>query len=170
MAAVADVKSTVPKLKKPISTGPPPLTEYDAKYVERKAAIVEKTLQLKNGHHFCYFTEGSPTDPAVLVLHGFGESKWSYVFPEPLSGIFLIAVDRMGHGKSTPHKEQPDFTQIVPEYMELLDELKVDKVYVFGHSMGGLASCQIAAAKPDRVLGIAPMSAPMFTHDKRVSN
>ena len=52
------------------------------------------TLQLKNGRSLCYFTEGSPEDPAVLVLHGLEESKWCYLFPEPLPGVFLIAVDR----------------------------------------------------------------------------
>ena len=122
MAKVADGYASAPKLKKPLSTTPP-LAEYDPKYVERKAATVEKKLQLKNGREFCYFTEGNPEDPAVLALNGLGESKWFFLFPEPLPGVFLIAVDRMGHGKSSPHEGPVDFTQLVPEYIELLDEL-----------------------------------------------
>ena len=60
---------TAPKLKKPIPTDPP-LTEYDPKYLERKAEVGERKFALKSGRWFMYFTEGSPEDPAVLCLHG----------------------------------------------------------------------------------------------------
>jgi len=98
----------------------------------------------------------------VLALHGLSESKWSWIFPKPIEGIFLIVPDRMGHGGSSQHEEPQDYKKVIEEYLELIDELKVDKFYVTGHSMGGLACFQIAAAFPERVIAIAPISAPIF--------
>jgi pimeloyl-ACP methyl ester carboxylesterase len=154
---------TAPKLKKPLPTQPP-LAEFDPKYLERKAELGEKKFALKSGRWFTYFTEGNPEDPAVLCLHGASMSKWDFVMPETLPGVFLIVPDRMGHGGSTPYMRPPDLSQDVPEYLELLDDLKVDKFYVMGHSWGALTAIQIAAAYPTRVLACASLSAPCFPY------
>lgn len=105
----------------------------------------------------------------MLWLHGLGESKWSGVLPAPLDGICLVSVDRFGHGRSSPLAGPTDLAKDVPAYMELMDELKVKQFYVCGHSYGGLTAVQIAAAQPERVLGIAPISAPVYGYDKGLS-
>ena len=154
----------LPTLKKPVPLVPTPMKEFDPTYVERRKQITEKFLTLKNGRQLAYFTEGSPTDPAVLCLHSLGQSKMEWLFKEPLPGVFQIAVDRQGHGNSTPYPpvalEAPrQFSTDVAEYVELLDALGVDKFYVTGSSMGGSWTIALAASLPDRCLGAAPISA-----------
>ena len=145
---------------KPVPCGTQePLTAYDPAYVARKKEVGEKILTLKNGRHLAYFTEGDPADPAVLCLHSLGQCKTEWLFPKPLPGVFIIAVDRQGHGSSSPYPpESPiskprKFSDDCPEYVELLDSLNVDKFYVTGSSMGGSWAIMIAAALPERVLG-----------------
>jgi pimeloyl-ACP methyl ester carboxylesterase len=171
MAKVEPESGGGPKFKKPIQRpgAGSPMTEYDPRYLERKATFLEKRFDCKSGRHFSYITEGNPEDPAVLMLHGIGESKWCWVFPEPLDGIFLIVPDRQGHGLSSPCEGPPDLTQLVPEYIELLDDLKVDKFYAAGHSFGAMSAVQIAAAFPDRVLGCAPIAGPVLFNDKHAT-
>jgi len=150
---------------KPVPTTPP-LSAYDPAYVARKAEVGEKTFALKKpGRRLAYFTDGDPADPAVLCLHSLGQSKWEWLFPKPLPGVFLIAVDRQGHGASTAYPPQSPvtaprkFSDDLGEYVELLDSLGVDKFYVTGSSMGGCWTLAIAAALPERVLACAPISA-----------
>ena len=149
---------------KPVPTTPP-LTGFDPAYLARKKEVGENILELKDGRQLAYFTEGDPSDPAVLCLHSLGQSKTEWLFPKPLAGVFLIAVDRQGHGSSSPYppgnpvSNPRKFSDDVHEYVELLNALKVDKFYVTGSSMGATWAIIIAAALPDRVLGCAPISA-----------
>ena len=143
----------------------PPMAAFDPAYVARKKAVGESILTLASGRQLAYFTEGNPADPAVLCLHSLGQSKLEWLFPNPLPGVFLIAVDRQGHGSSSPYPPgnpltmPRKFSDDLHEFVELLDSLSVDKFYVTGSSMGGSWAIAIAAALPDRVLACAPISA-----------
>ena len=134
-------------------------------HVDSPAQVGEKILKLKDGRQLAYFTEGTPSDPAVLCLHSLGQSKTEWLFPKPLPGVFLIAVDRQGHGASSPYppgspvSNPRKFSDDLHEFVELLDALNVDKFYVTGSSMGGSWAVAIAAALPGRVLACAPISA-----------
>jgi pimeloyl-ACP methyl ester carboxylesterase len=89
--------------------------------------------------------------------------------PEPVKGVFLIAVDMMGHGDSSRLDAPLDYREVVAEYAELLDDLKVDKFYVGGHSTGGVHAMQVAAALPDRVLGLLVCSSPCDQLDPSIT-
>jgi hypothetical protein len=109
-----------PKFKRPVPTSPP-LNEFDSAYLARKAQVPEQILRLKSGLQFSYFTEGNVGDTAVVCFPAAGFGKWEYVPREPLPGIFLVAVDDMGHGNSSPLQEPPSFAESVPQVVELLD-------------------------------------------------
>ena len=153
----------LPVLKTPIPTKPTPMADWDPAFVQRRKCVEEKILKLSNGRQLAYFTEGNPKDPAVLCLHSLGMSKTQYLFKDPVPGVFLIAVDRQGHGNSSPYPAGSrvvcKFSDHLPEYVELLDSLGVDKFYVIGSSMGASWTIAIAAGVPDRCLGAAPLSA-----------
>ena len=149
---------TFPELKKPIPTVPP-MTAGDPQYLARKREVGEKVHTLKSGLKLAYFTEGSPVDgPCVLCLHGLAQTKFLWLEKKPIAGVYRIAVDRMGHGSLSTLDGVYSFATGVPEIIELLDALDVDKFYVVGHSMGGSWALCLAAAFPDRVLGCADIS------------
>ena len=77
----------------------------------------------------------------------------SLVPPEPIPGLYVVYVNQMGHGNSSPLDEPIVFSEAVPEVLELADGLKLDKFHTCGHSCGGVYAMQIAAAHPERVLG-----------------
>ena len=72
----------------------------------------------------------------MLCLHSLGQSKMEFLLPKPIPGIFLISVDRQGHGSSSPYppaspvSNPRKFSDDMHEYVELLDSLSVDKFYV----------------------------------------
>ena len=155
----------LPAFKKPIPTVPTPLTAFDPAYVERRKQITEQILQLKNGRQLAFFTEGSPADPAVLCLHSLGQSKLEWIMRKPLPGVYLIAVDRQGHGNSSPYPPglppstpARKFSDDADEYVELLDSLGVNEFRVTGSSMGGCFTIALAALFPERCVGCAPVS------------
>lgn len=148
-----------PALKKPVSTTPP-MAEYLPAYLTRRAAIEYQVHACKSGRTLGYFTEGDPADPAVVCFPGLGQSKGMYIFPEPLSGVYLIAVDRLGHGSSSDVEQREAISYGCADYLELVDSLGVGKFYCAGHSMGGTQSLVMAVTYPDRVLACAPVSAP----------
>ena len=130
----AKVYAESPAFKKPIANADPPLKAYDPAYLERKAQVGEKIFKLKSGRQLAYFTEGNPEDPAVLCLHGLSQNKYAWLQPQPIPGVYLIAVDRQGHGSSSPYDGYTPFapflySDCVGEFMELLDELKVDNAF-----------------------------------------
>lgn len=61
----------------------------------------------------------------------------------------LVAVDLRGHGHS-PHRESYRYEDYVLDLLELLDELRLDRVAVAGHSLGGYVAL-LAAATSDRI-------------------
>ena len=140
------------------------LSAYDPAYVARKARSARRRCAEEARPASLHFTEGDPADPAVLCLHSLGQ-RAGVALPKPLPGIFLIAVDRQGHGASTAYPAQSPvtaprkFSDDLGEYVELLDSLGVDKFFVTGSSMGGCWTLAIAAALPERVLACAPISA-----------
>ena len=73
---------------------------YPADYLRAKKRCPEQFVTLDSGRKLCYFADGAEGDPPMICLHGGGEGKWSWLQREPLPGIRMIALDRMGYGNS----------------------------------------------------------------------
>ena len=154
----------VPVPKKPILTKPPMTSSLDPAYLRRRAEISaqEQAFTLKSGRKLAYFVEGSTEgpDPVVVCLSCMSQSKELWIFDKPLAGVTLVAIDRMNHGNSSPNDKGRGelFSESVPEILELLDGLKVDKFFLCGWSMGATHAMMVAAAAPGRALGCAMLS------------
>jgi len=102
-----------------------------------------------------HYQEKGVGTPLVLI-HGFTSSTytWKDVF-EPLSRNFrVIAVDLKGFGFSG--KPDGDYTRRAQAQLviHLLDNLKIDKAWLMGNSMGGEVALNVALADPQRVAGL----------------
>jgi pimeloyl-ACP methyl ester carboxylesterase len=78
----------------------------------------------------------------IVFLHGYplDHRIWLPVFPCLRKDIHIIAPDLRGHGRSPVH---------------LLDKIKIEKVVIAGHSMGGYVTFEFWHKHPDRISGIA---------------
>lgn len=103
-----------------------------------------------------WVVEAGPEDgPAVVLIHGFGGStfSWRETIPDLASaGYRAIALDLPGFGlaaksweRDTSHMAQARFITAA------FDALRIDRAIVIGHSMGASVAVHLAFAAPGRV-------------------
>lgn len=108
------------------------------------------------GAEMHYTESGSNTNMTILMIHGFGGSNRDFL---PIDSLLndqyhIIRVDMPGFGLSDYPFDYDSITfrQAYSAYFDfLLDTLAIDSFYVFGNSLGGLMSIQLAASHPDKV-------------------
>lgn len=92
---------------------------------------------------------------AVLLLHGknFNGAYWAETAKAlAAKGYRVIIPDQVGFGKSSkPLHFQYTFQQLAGNTKVLVDSLKVDKLVVVGHSMGGMLATRFALMYPSTV-------------------
>ena len=92
--------------------------------------------------------EGEP----LLFIHGFcgSTSYWDKVIPALSDSNRVIAVDLPGHGESDI--QNVDTIESLASFVyDFLDALQVDKVTLFGHSLGGYITLAFAEKYPNRL-------------------
>jgi pimeloyl-ACP methyl ester carboxylesterase len=130
-------------------------------------------------------TFGDPSDPAVLLVMGFGTQMlgWDADFCHLLAarGRYVIRYDNRDCGLSTKLDEHPlDLEEFIAavtsgdldralamapyslrdmacDGIDVLDRLGVDRAHVVGSSMGGMIAQKMAIEFPDRVLTLTSM-------------
>jgi len=83
---------------------------------------------------------------AVVLLHGFcgGSRYWEKVISELSISYRIIAPDLPGHGESSMDKGYYSIEEYAEKIKELLDQLNIQKVTMFGHSLGGYITLAFA--------------------------
>src|SRR5436190_17851003 len=98
-----------------------------------------------------YYEEYGKGVPLLLLHGGFGSiHDFQKVIPELSKNFRVIAVDSPGHGKS----QQADslcYQLMASIFSKVIDELKLDSVYVLGWSDGGDSGLILAADRADKV-------------------
>lgn len=89
----------------------------------------------------------------IVLLHGknFNAAYWEQTIKElTKNGYRVIAPDQIGFGKSTkPEHYQYSFSQLAANTKGILNELKITKAIILGHSMGGMLATRFALQYPD---------------------
>ncbi len=95
----------------------------------------------------------NPNGKTILLLHGknFNIAYWEQTIKElSKEGFRVIAPDQIGFGKSTkPANYQYSFQQLAHNTKSILDSLKINKIIVLGHSMGGMLATRFALSYPE---------------------
>jgi len=114
---------------------------------------------LVNRRRIHYVDIGS--GPPVLLVHGLGGcwQWWLKNLPGLATHARVIAVDLAGFGDSERAIADDAYAGQVDMLAGLLDVLGIECAIVVGHSMGGLVAVKMAAEYPDRVRGLALVSA-----------
>jgi pimeloyl-ACP methyl ester carboxylesterase len=119
------------------------LDEFDA---------CKRIAQLQNGEALAYIDMGNPGGRPVVLIHGYTDNArdWVPMLPYVSKDFRLILVDLRGHGQSG----KPDccYTRFDFAYdiILLLDQLKVSKAAIVGHSLGSIIGQTIAEFWPQR--------------------
>jgi pimeloyl-ACP methyl ester carboxylesterase len=108
-----------------------------------------KYISLSNTN--IYYEEYGTGMPLLLFHGGFGSiHDFQQVIPEFAKHFKVIAVDSPGHGRS----EQADslsFDLMTDYFSNMIDQFKLDSVYIIGYSDGGITALLLAAKRPDKV-------------------
>jgi len=93
---------------------------------------------------------GNGKKPLVL-LHGFMENTtiWDEMEVHLSKDFTLIKIDLPGHGKSKVYQEIHPVELMAEKVKEVIDALKLEKINLLGHSLGGYVSLAFAEKFPE---------------------
>ncbi|MEX5552695.1 acetoin dehydrogenase dihydrolipoyllysine-residue acetyltransferase subunit [Pseudomonas pergaminensis] len=102
-----------------------------------------------------YLELGEGGTPLVLI-HGFGGDLNNWLFNQPVLAAErrVIALDLPGHGESGKQLRSGDAEELSLAVLALLDHLRLDRVHLAGHSMGGLVALTVADQAHARVASL----------------
>ncbi|MBV9484439.1 MAG: alpha/beta fold hydrolase, partial [Frankiaceae bacterium] len=92
-------------------------------------------------------------DTPLLLIQGLGYTAdmWHRVLPGLSGPRRTIRMDNRGVGRSSVPEPPWSIEDFVTDAINVLDDADVDRVHVFGASMGGLIAQELAIRHPDRV-------------------
>ncbi len=119
---------------------------------KRKYDIEWRYFDANDGTKIGYRIMGNPSNPHVMLIHGWGVTGEYWRPQYPLSEhLYLVIPDLRGYGES---EAKPPFT-ISRMAVDLLDLARRENVrYIVGHSMGGAVAQQLASNFPDQFDGV----------------
>jgi len=90
--------------------------------------------------------------PALIIVHGLYGSldNWLSIAKELALHFEVFLIDQRNHGNS-PHTESHTYTDLKNDLLEFMDEQKIEKAVLLGHSMGGKSVMFFAVDHPERV-------------------
>ena len=86
----------------------------------------------------------------IVILHGvFGSlDNWATVSKSIAdAGYVVYLVDQRNHGRS-PHSDEFTYEAMAADLAEFIEDHKLEKPILVGHSMGGKTPCRITIAWP----------------------
>jgi pimeloyl-ACP methyl ester carboxylesterase len=107
-----------------------------------------------------FFREaGHPSQPTVLLLHGFPSSSHTFreVMPPLAEVAHVVAPDLPGFGlSSSPTVDQYDYTfeNLSWTVDNLLGQLGIERFFVYLHDWGAPVGYHLATRAPDRIRGL----------------
>jgi len=118
-----------------------------------------------NGVELDVHTAGDPSDPTVLLCHGFPELAYSWrhqMVPLAEAGYHVVAPDQRGYGESAAPKEVEAYgiRQLTGDLVGLLDHFDAQDAVWVGHDWGALIVWDGARLHPDRVGAVMGVSVP----------
>lgn len=125
------------------------------KYPYPVYSLYLKTQQQHLQMRYMDVKPATPNGKVVVLLHGknFNGAYWKTTIAAlSKEGYRVVVPDQVGFGKSSkPVSYQFSFQQLALNTKALLDHLKIDKIYLLGHSMGGMLASRFALMYPNLV-------------------
>ena len=126
---------------------------------------------IPNGIKIHYYRTGGDK-PQLVINHGAGDDGlcWTRIAMELEKDYDVILPDARGHGKSASGKKDYSTPQRVADLAGLIQELKLDRPVVGGHSMGAESSMHLASNYPDLTRGIFLEDPPIILPGEKLGS
>jgi len=120
-----------------------------------------------DGRSISYITLGEADGDPVVLVHGFGGDKNSWLFvQQPLSESHTVhALDLPGHGQSGKDVGDGSLDTLASTVLGFLDKVGAGRAHLVGHSLGGAVVAAAAARAPDRVASLTLLAPAGFGQD-----
>ncbi len=126
--------------------------------------MLSQVCQFKKGK--IYFSSKGK-GRTIVLLHGFLESKlvWAEVQDRLAKSFRVISIDLPGFGESDCFGYVHTMELMAQSVKALLDQLKLKRVVIFGHSMGGYVALAFAELYPEYIRGLGLLNSTAYADD-----
>jgi non-heme chloroperoxidase len=123
--------------------------------------LVHGSLELPNGIVLSYAESGDPGGVPVVFLHGYSDSHRAYsrLLACLPSWVRAIAVTVRGHGDSSKPLGTYTIAEMASDLDAALQQLRIERAIIAGHSMGSLIAQRFATDFPARTRGLILLGA-----------
>lgn len=99
-----------------------------------------------------FYRKYGEVGPPLIIVHGlYGMSdNWLSVAKILSANFCVYCIDQRNHGHS-PHSDTHNYTVLVDDLKEFLDEYEIQKAILIGHSMGGKTVMSFAVKYPEMI-------------------
>jgi pimeloyl-ACP methyl ester carboxylesterase len=120
-----------------------------------RPSIERKTCRAADGVEIVYSACGAG-EPALLFIHGGLASRgfWNDELVQFADQYRVLAPDLPGHGESGSNRTKWGLPEFGADVCAVLDAEHVEKVILFGNSLGGPAAVEAALLLGERALGV----------------
>ncbi|MGN6620579.1 MAG: alpha/beta fold hydrolase [Sphingomonas sp.] len=124
----------------------------------------QQRVDLATGVELDVIVAGHPTNPPIILLHGFPESHrtWRHQIPDLARDHFVLAPDQRGYAGSSKPVGVDHYTpdKLVADILALADRFDIGRFTLVGHDWGGAIAWMAARQHPDRVARLIILNAP----------
>lgn len=140
--------------------------------------IKESIVALPHTNVATLQNDSANSDVTLIFVHGYLDNAHSFLPMLPyFTDVNWIAIDLVGHGKS-PHRSPDAHYHLVDYAFDLaclIEQLKLRKVILVGHSLGAIVSSIVASSQASCLKGfiaiesMGPLSEPDNTSAQQIS-
>jgi pimeloyl-ACP methyl ester carboxylesterase len=113
---------------------------------------------------FTVDTAGPASGPAVLLLHGFPQTRqmWRHQLRALAAGFRAVAPDQRGYSSGARPREVESYRSelLTSDALALMNICGAERFHLVGHDWGGQIAWLLAAAHPERVATLTMLSRP----------
>ena len=114
-----------------------------------------------NGTTLHYVRGG--TGPALILVHGFPQDwyEWHAIMPRLAKQFTIVALDLRGIGGSAATSNGYDAANMAEDIHQLVSTLKLERVFIVGHDIGGMVTYAFVRQYPQITRGAIILDVPL---------
>lgn len=133
----------------------------------------ESTMRTVNGVRLHAVAAGDPSDPLVVLLHGFPEFWYGWkrqLAPLVDAGFRVLVPDQRGYNRSEKPRDVRAYriSELSRDVVDLVETEGRESAHVVGHDWGALVAWDLARRHPSVVDRLCAMNTPHYSAYQRV--